>query len=1052
MKARALTEFFVKRPTIFWSLVVGILLVGVVSYINMPKLEDPAVAVKQASVVLVYPGATAHEVELEAVQVMEDELRTLADVKELNTDCRPGMAIIGVKFLDKVKMGEMEQHFDQLRRKANDVQSKLPSGCYPPIVVDDMLDVYGLFYAFMGDGYSYSEMEKYAKLVRRELLTVQGVKRINIIGTRSEVINIIIDKEKLARSGIIPTQVMIGLQNAGKTVNAGNYENGDDRLQLRVNNMLENEQDIADMYIRTTGGKRFRIGDIATVQRSYKEPQTGGFFVNGKPALGISITLNDDAIVPDVGKAVDKKLAEVMDRVPVGFETDKIFFQADQVTNAVNGFLINLLESVLIVVIVLMFSYGFRGGMIIGTSLVLAIFVTFPILLMLNSTLQRISLGAFIVAMGMLVDNAIVVMDGILVDRQRGLGPKSYLYNIVNNTALPMLGATVIAVLTFLPTYISPTTAGEYCRDLFLVLCISLLASWVMAMAQVPACVAAWMPLRQKKKKAGDGEEVKENKLQVFVRKSIGKLINYRYLTIGIAVLLLAVCGYGYTKVKQVFFPDFDYGQFVVEYHLPDQTSPDRVREDLLEISETLLKNPKIDRVAASMGSSPVRYSLVRPMNNGGSNDGELIVDCKDFKTMKEAIKEIRPLLRDNYPDAYIRFRNYNFSISTTHTVEVAFQGPDPEVLRDLAHQAEAIMRKSKYVDTYSVQNNWQPKGKSIVTNYVQTDALRSGLNRENVANALLAATDGLPVGVISDQDKTVIVQMQVRNEDGSKIKSISTIPVWSTLNLHITGDDIKGLMTGATSVDEIESRLTNSIPLSTVNSDIHLEWEEDYIFRRNGQRTIEAECDPNPDLDDATPGKVEADIEDAIEAIELPQGYSMSWKGEGGSSGEAAGSIIGLFPLAFLLILVIMLLLFNSWKQVLTIVFCLPFIIVGIVPALLLLGKPFTFIAILGAMGLIGMMIKNGIVLVDEINRLRNEEKVPAYKAVVDATASRTSPVIMASLTTILGMAPLISDPMYGSMAVCIMAGLAMGTVIILVFLPILYSTIFKVKKPKDE
>lgn len=1049
MNARALTEFFVKRPIIFWSFVVGILLMGVFSYLNMPKLEDPAVAIKQASVVLIYPGATAHEVELEAAQVMEDELRTLADVKELNTDCRPGMAVIGVKFLDKVKMAEMEQHFDQLRRKANDVQSKLPSGCFTPIVIDDMLDVYGLFYAFMGDGYSYAELEKYAKLVRRELLTVKGVKRINIVGTRPEVINIIIDKEKLATTGIIPTQIMLGLQNAGKTVNAGNYENGDDRLQLRVNNELEDEEDIANLFIRTTTGKQIRIGDIATVKRDYAEPQTGGFFVDGKPAMGICITLNDDAIVPDVGKEVDKKLNEVMDRVPAGFTTDKIFFQADQVTDAVNGFLLNLLESVLIVVIVLMFTYGFRGGMIIGTSLVLAIFVTFPILLLFDSTLQRISLGAFIVAMGMLVDNAIVVMDGILVDRKRGLGPKTYLYNIVNNTALPMLGATVIAVLTFLPAFLSPTTAGEYCRDLFLVLCISLLASWVMAMVQVPACVAAWMPLRSKDKKSDEGE-VKDSKLQAFVRMVIGKLIDFRYATILVMVALLVVCGMGFSKVKQVFFPDFDYGQFVVEYYLPDQSSPDRVRQDLLKMTDTLLKNEKIDRVTAAMGQTPTRYSFVRPMNSGGNHYGELIIDCKDFKTMKEAIKEIRPQLRAAYPDAYIRFRNYNFSIGTSHTVEVSFQGPDPEVLRNLSHQAEAIMRGSKYVDAYSVQNNWQPKGKSIVTNYVQTDALRSGLNRENVANALLAATDGLPVGVISDQDKTVMVQMMVRNEDGSKIKNIDNIPVWSMLNLHVTGEDVKGLMTGALSVDELESRLTNSIPLSTVNSDIHLEWEEDYIFRRNGQRTIEAECDPNPDLDEATPDKVENDIREAIEAIELPQGYSMKWVGESSDSGTAANSIIGLFPLAFLFILVIMLLLFNSWKQVLIIVFCLPFIIVGIVPALLALNTPFTFIAIIAAMGLVGMMVKNGIVLVDEINRLRREEKQSAYEAVVNATVSRTSPVIMASLTTILGMAPLITDPMYGSMAVCIMSGLAIGTIIILVFLPILYSTIFKVKKTK--
>ncbi len=1047
MNARALTEFFVKRPIIFWSFVIGILVVGTISFINMPKLEDPAVAVKQASVVLIYPGATAHEVELEAVQVMEDELRTLPDVNHLKSDCKPGMAIINIEFRDEVMMSEMEQHFDQLRRKANDVQSKLPSGCYAPIVIDDMLDVYGLYYAFMGEGYSYAELEKYARLVRRELLTVKGVKRINITGTRPEVINIIISKEKLARNGIIPTQVMAGLQNAGKTVNAGNYDSGDDRVELRVNNALDNVEDIANLRIRTITGKVMRLGDIATVERSYQEPQTGGFFVNGKQALGICITMSSDAIVPDVGERVDEKLAEVMERLPVGFETDKIFFQADQVTSAINGFLVNLIESVLIVIVVLMFMYGFKGGMVIGTSLLLAIFVTFPILLVMDSTLQRISLGAFIVAMGMLVDNAIVVMDGILVDRKRGLGPKSYLYNIVNNTALPMLGATVIAVLTFLPTYISPNTAGEYCRDLFLVLCISLLASWVLAMVQVPACVAAWMPLHTKKA-AGDGE-VKDSKLQAVVRKLIGTLIEFKRTTIVVAVALLIVCGWGFSKVKQVFFPDFDYGQFVIEYYLPNQTNPDRVREDLLQITDTLLKNEKINRVAAAMGSSPVRYSLVRPMNNGGNHYGELIVDCNDFNTMKAVIKEIRPQLRAAYPDAYIRFRNYNFSIGTSHTVEVAFQGPDPAVLRDLANQAEAIMRKSKYVDVYSVQNNWLPKGKAVVTDYVQTDALRSGLNRGNVANALLAATDGLPVGVFSDQDKQVIIQMQVRNEDGSKIKNIGNIPVWATLNLNITNEDITELATGVLSMDELESRMTNSIPLSTVNDEIYLEWEEDYIFRKDGQRTIEAECDPDPDNDDATPDKVVKDIKAAVEAIQLPQGYTMKWEGEGGSSEEAASSLLGLFPIAFLFILVIMLLLFNNWKQVIIILCCLPFIVVGIVPTLLIMGMPFTFIAILGAMGLIGMMIKNGIVLVDEINRLRNVEKVPAYNAVVEATVSRTVPVIMASLTTILGMAPLISDPMYGSMALCIMSGLAMGTIIVLVFLPILYSTIFKVKKP---
>ena len=1043
-----ITEFFIKRPVIFWSFVLTTLFLGVYSFLKMPKLEDPAVAVKQASVVLVYPGASAHEVELKAVQVMEDELRTLPDVKEITSSCQTGMATIAVKFNSTVKMTEMEQHFDFLRRKASDAASKLPSGCYAPIVIDDMLDVYGLFYAVTADGYTPTEMERYAKLIRRELLTVTGVKRINIVGTRSEVINVTLSKDRLARNGMLPTQVMMGLQNAGKTVNAGNADDGEDRVQLRVSNALENEDDIANLIISSTGGKLMRLGDIATVERTYQEPQTNGFFVNGSPAVAICITLQDGVVVPDVGKAVDKKLAEVSQRLPAGFETQKIFFQPDQVNDAIGNFMVNLLESVLIVILVLMFTYGWRGGLIIGTGLVLSIAISFPVLLLCGSTLQRISLGAFIVAMGMLVDNAIVILDGILVDRKRGAGPKTYLYNIVGNTALPMLGATVIAVLTFLPTYLSPTTAGEYCRDLFLVLCISLLASWVMAIVQVPSCVWAWLPRREKQQ--AQGGQVKESRMQQRIRSLISTLVDYKRTTIACAVGLLVLCLFGFTKVKNVFFPDFDYSQFVVEYYLPNQSSPDRVKSDLMQMSKQLLENPRINRVTAAMGASPARYSLVRVMNSGGNRYGELIIDCDDYKSMKEVIAEIRPRLREQYPDAYIRFRNYNFSISTSHTVEVEFQGPDPDVLRSLCAQAEDIMRGSKYVDAYSVSNNWRPKGKALVADYVQSDAVRSRLNRNDVANALLAATDGLPMGVIKDRDKSVVVQMQIRNDDGSRIANFDDIPVWGTLNLNLDQEDFAGLLTGTKSIDDIQNKLYRSTPLSTVAGGLSMEWENDFIYRKNGQRTIEAECDPNPYMEDATPKLAENDIREAVESIPLPEGYSMKWMGESNSSSESSASIIGLFPIAFFIIIIVLLLLFNNWKQVLIVIFCLPFILCGIAPTLLVSGQPFTFIAILGLMGLIGMMIKNAIVLIDEINRLQREERMHPYDAVIQATVSRTSPVVMASMTTILGMAPLIPDPMYGSMAICIMSGLVAGTLITLVFLPILYTTVFHVQKPK--
>lgn len=1042
-----ITEFFIKRPTLFWSLMIGILLAGIFAFSRMPKLEDPAVAVKQAMVVAVYPGASAHEVELKVAQVVEDALRTLPDVRKITTECHDGQAKFTVEFQMSVPNAEVEQHFDLLRRKANDVASKLPQGCYTPVVIDDMMDVYGIFYAFTGDGYTYPELYKYAKMIRRDLLTVKGVKRVNLVGNRDEVINIILSKERIARNGVIPTQIMMALQNAGKTVSAGAYETDGDKLQLRVNEAIENEKDIEDLMFSTFDGKQLRIGDIATVERAYLEPQTYGFFVDGKPAIAICLAMQSDAIVPDVGKLVDARLAETLQRVPAGMQTEKIFFQPDKVSAAISSFMVNLVESVLIVIIALIFTMGFRSGVIIGFGLVLTIAVSFPILLTLGTTLQRISLGAFIIAMGMLVDNAIVIMDGILIDKKRGFGPDVYLYRIGRNTALPLLGATVIAASTFLGIYLSPGSTGEYAGDLFLVLCVSLLSSWVLALVQVPMCAKQWLP-KEQPKPAGQEGQVMNSPVHRFVRNSISFLIGYKKTTISLAFCLLILSFYGMGKVKNLFFPDFDYSQFMVEYYLPAQSSPDRVRHDLFEMSDWLKQNPKIERVAASMGSAPAHYCLVRPMTSGGDCYGELMVDCKDYDTVVEQIPAIRDTLRTRYPDAYIRIRKYNFSITTTHTVEARFSGPDPAVLRGLAQQAEEVMRRCPYVDPYSVQNNWKPKGKTLVADYVRRDALRSGIERSDIGNALLAATDGMSCGVINDQDQLVRINLMVRNADGSKIEDLREIPVWSSMNLHITNEDIQAVMRGAKGAEQIQDDIYKSVPLGNVTNDVHLSWDEGVVLRVNGQRAIEAECDPNPYLDEATPAKVMASIQGEIEQIPLPTGYTLTWAGEGETQSESNGNLLGFLPLTFFIILLILLLLFNNWKKVLLILVCFPFVFCGITPSLLGFGQPFTFMAIIGMMGLIGMMVKNAIVLMDEIGRLQDEEHKAPYVAVVEATVSRVRPVLMASLTTIIGMVPLLGDPMYGSMAICIMGGLAMGTIITLILFPLFYTAAFHIKK----
>ncbi|MCM1309574.1 MAG: efflux RND transporter permease subunit [Bacteroides sp.] len=1043
-----ITRFFIERPTLFWSLMCGILIMGVLSFMRMPKLEDPVVPVKQASVIVLYPGADVETMERDIAAPLEDALRTLPDIDELKTNVYPGQVLVSVNFEMGTPKDQLEQHFDLVRRKAMDIQKTLPQGAMEPIVVDDMMDVYGLLYAFTGDGYSLKELETYAKELRRELVAIEGVKRVNIGGKRSEVIDIELTPEQIKRNGLLPTQIMIALQGASGAVDAGKSQAGDSRLTLTVTEGVTSVDDVANLLIDTPEGKQVRLGDIARVERRYAEPHRNAIYVGGAPALTIAITLEDNAIVPDVGAIVDEKIAEVLTRFPVGMQTEKIYFQPDKVNSAISGFMLNLLESVVIVVLILILSMGWRSGVIIGFGLVLTVALSFPLLQAVGTTLQRISLGAFIVAMGMLVDNAVVIMDGILVDRDRGLPQERYLYRIGKNTALPLLGATVIAACTFLPIYLTPGSVGEFAGDLFMVICVSLLASWVLALIQVPACAKAWLGSHNNKEIKELESKYPQGKVYRLMHKALLWLLGHKAVAICCAIVLLGVSALGISRLRIVFFPDFDYEQFVVECYFPNTTDADSVDARIRQMAATVEEMPDVNRVVVSTGGAPARYCFVRPMPDSDDTYAELIIDCKDFKTMQRMTHEIRRKLRDIAPDAYVRTRKYNFSIVSSHTVEVEFSGPDANELRRLSAQAEEIMRSSKWVDPYSVQNNWKITAPTLQFNFSQSAAQRAGVSRSDVAHALQSAVDGYPVGVLSEGDNMLPIRVAMRESSGAKPTDLEAIAVWSTANVNLDPSALQGLMTGATSADELRENMFRTTLLGNVVDSTSLRYASEHIYRYNGQRAIQAECDPDPENPEATPAKVVADIEAKIKAIPLPPGYSIRFVGEGELSNKTIGKVMGLLPTVLLIVFAVLLMLFNNWKKLFVILLCFPFVMCGIIPSLLLTDTPFTFLAILGCMGLIGMMVKNAIVLVDEINRLQTDEQVEAFEAVVRATLSRVRPVMLASFTTILGMIPLIGDAMYGSLAITVIGGLAVGTIITLLLLPLLYSIFFNIKK----
>jgi multidrug efflux pump subunit AcrB len=1040
-----ISEIAFKNKPIFWFLLVCIVAGGVLSYQSISKLEDPEIVVMFAKVYTIYPGASAHEVEMQVTSVLEEEISTLADIENIRSKSSANISEIDIELKMTVPQNEIQQRWEFLRKKVEAAQTKLPEGAQKSMVIDDFTDVYGMFYAMTADGYSYQEMDDYAGYIKRGMLEVEGVRKVQIYGTQSPQIEIRLSTEKMGEMGVSPLQVINAIQGQNTMVYPGSVHTGDQLLKVNVSDKLNGIEDLKNLVVQDIGGKLIKLSDLAQISKTYPETLRNTMFMNNKKAIGISISMESGENIVELGKRVDKQLAELQKNMPVGFEFSKVWFQPDKVNDAIRGFMINLVESVIIVILSLMVTMGLRSGLIIGTGLLLTILGTFPFLLVADGSMQRISLGAFIVAMGMLVDNAIVVLDGILVDLQRNGKNKNTFVNPAKRTAWPLLGATLIAVSAFLPVFISKDTAGTYARDLFVVLCISLLISWILALTQVPLFSAKFLTISKKKKNKDpfDG---------VFYRtfsRALSFFMSHKVTTVITTTLLLAVSAYGFTYVKQTFFPDMNYNQVYIEYKLPYGTSPDKVSSDLAEITDYFLTLEEVKMVVSSGGMTPTRYCLVRSMGEVADNYGELIVNFEDYETMVKMKPVLEEYIRQNYPDAYFRIRKYNLSVKSTHLVEAEFSGPDPAVLKHLSQKVEEIMRQNPYADSYTISNDWEPMGKALFARYDQNAARRTATTRSDVSNAILAATDGLPLGTVYEGETPLGIVMKVRNSDGSRIENLNNIPVWNMIPnfQQIKNEDVTNLMYGIKTTEELTGELLKPVPLSAITQGVDLGWEESVVQRVNSKRSIQVQCDP---IEGYSPALLRKTLIPEINKIEIPEGYSMKWVGEYELQSTALHNIFRYLPVVIMLIIFTLILLFNDIKRPVIVIVCIPLAIIGIVPGLLISDRPFTFMAIIGSIGLMGMLIKNSIVLLDEIQKQIHEGH-DSYQAIINATISRTRPVLMASFTTILGMLPLFTDPMYSSMAVVIISGLLVGTLITLIFVPILYAVLHNIHKEEN-
>lgn len=1026
-----------KNSKLVYFLVAVLVVGGLVSVYDMSKLEDPELKVKLAMVAATYPGASAHEVELEVTDPLEKAIRSMGEVEKVESWSYDDLAIIQVQLRLTTPDGDVEQAWDMLRRRVGDAAAKLPAGA-SVTVQDDFGLVYGMLYALTADGYSDREIIDYARLLQREIGNLPGVARVSIYGEPGECIDIEINPTRMARLGVLPSEIITTLNEQSGIYYSGYYESGEKRIKVTVADKSKVVEELQAMIVKGHERDRLRLGDIATVKKSTETPRRNELRYNGGKALGIAIAAASGTDIVKVGKEVEDCIKRIeQQRLPAGVECHRIFYQPERVTTALNTFFVNLLESVVIVIVILMLTMGFRSGIIIGISLVITVIGSFLVLGMMHGSMQRVSLAAFILAMGMLVDNAIVIVDGILVDLDNGVPRREAMTRIGKKTAMPLLGATLIAILAFFPVFLSPDSAGVYVRDLFIVLAVSLLLSWILALVHVPLMADRLLKVKTQKKSPYDSI------IYRWLRGALLFSLRHRVASIALALLFVGAALWGYRFMRQGFFPDMVYDQMYMEYKLPEGTNSFKVAEDLEEIRQYLQSQPGITNVTASIGGTPARYNLVRSIATPSLSYGELIIDFESPRLLDSKIDELQNTLETRYPDAYLKFKKYNIMYKK-YPIEAMFTGPDPEVLHALADSAREVMRQSGAVTL--ITTDWEPYVPFMSVDYNQAAARNAGVGRKDVSMSMLAANGGIPVGSFYDGAHKNTIYLKCTESDGSPIDNLENVPVISMLP-NISSVDVNklaiGARTGNIDTDGLVSELMQASNINQVSDGIDVKWHAPVVPRFNGMRSQKVMCSPVSGVETE---KARTAIAAGIEAIPLPPGYTLTWEGEHGASTETMHYLFQKVPLGVILIIAILIFLFGDYRKPTVIICGIPLIAVGVVAAMLITGKTFTFCAIIGALGLVGMMIKNSIVLVDEIeNQLKGNGE--PHKALIAATESRLRPVMMASLTTILGMIPLLGDAMFGPMAAAIMGGLLFSTLATLFFVPVLYAMFHKIK-----
>jgi multidrug efflux pump subunit AcrB len=1014
-----------KRVVFFFMVL--ILVGGIWSYRNIGRLEDPEFTIKEALIVTPYPGASAKEVANEISNPIESACQQLGQLKRVESESTRGRSIVSVIIQDRYHRDSIPQVWDELRRKVSDVQSRLPpSARGRSVVIDDFGDVYGIFLTITGAGFTYPELRRYSEFLRRELQTVQDVKKVDLFAEQQETVFLEISRQRLAQLGINEDQIYAQLQAKNVVADGGRVRVGAEYPALDPTGGFRSVDEMLDLAIGSDRtGRQLFLRDVATVERGDEEPPRRLLKFDGKPAIGLGISTIQGGNVVTMGEGVRRKLEELKRDQPLGIEIGEINFQPEAVTIATNAFAFNLLKAVSIVFVVLLFAMGLRAGMMIGVVLLLTILATIMVMYFNNILLERISLGAFIIALCMLTDNAIVITEGMKVRIESGEDKIAVIRETVSQCQWPLFGATAIAVIAFAAIGLSEDKTGEYCNSLFWVIFISLAISWVAAITFTP--LLGYL-LFKPNPEAAKRDPYAGRLFQTY-RSILVIALRWRWVVLIASVVMFLAALSGFGLVKQSFFPPATRPQFLVDVYLPSGTHI-RESERFADTVQRYIQNlPGVTHVSSFIGGGGLRFLLVYNPERDNRAYVEFLVNVDDEQKIDGLQATVQNYIDAKHPDANAIAKKFLLGPGQGGRIQARFSGPDPDQLRTLADEAVKIIRDDG--GAVCVRQDWREPELVVRPHLLEQPALRNGITRVEVAQALETSFEGRTVGfyrepgnvgtgVYPQESRLLPIVARPPLEERTDVNQIHSLQIWSP---------VAGRM----------------IPLSQVAAGAEVAWEDPVVMRRDRFQTITVHADPRTGL----PSQLFNRVRPAIEKIKLPPGYSLQWGGEYEDSRDARAALARPLPLAVVLMVLIVVCIFNSTRATLVICLTVPLAIIGVTAGLLLTGQPFGFMALLGAIALAGEQIKNSIVLVDEFSTQRFDLGKPPYEAIVSGSVSRLRPVMLVAVTTVLGMIPLLQDPFFSAMAVTIMFGLAFACFLTMIVVPVLYAIFFKAHEP---